>query len=187
MNQIQKIEIEKVFFNDENPRFIKDEKFDQLKKSIVEFPEMLEKRPIVINKKNIALGGNMRLKACIELGLTHVYVLSVDWTPEQERQFIIKDNVGFGEWDIEDLNINWDVEQLEDWGLDLDFDTDLEGVESEKEDHRKLTDIFLIPPFSILDTRQGYWTDRKKYWQSIINNKGESREGTLLVYINVNG
>ena len=105
--------------NPNNPRLIKDNKFKQLVKSIQEFPEMLELRPIVIDENNIVLGGNMRLKACIEAGLTEVPVKVATLTEQQKNEFIIKDNVGFGEWDWSDIANNWEIEQINDWGLDI--------------------------------------------------------------------
>lgn len=106
--------------NPNNPRLIKDDKFHKLVKSIKEFPEMLNLRPIVINADGIVLGGNMRLKACKEAGLKEVpVILADDLSEEQQRQFIIKDNVGFGEWDWGDLANNWNSDDLEEWGLDI--------------------------------------------------------------------
>lgn len=106
--------------NPNNPRIIKDDKFKKLVKSIKDFPQMLELRPIVIDENNVVLGGNMRLKACIEAGLTDVPVKqAADLTEEQKKEFIVKDNVGYGEWDWDDLANNWDVEDLEEWGLDI--------------------------------------------------------------------
>lgn len=106
--------------NPNNPRIIKDNKFKQLVKSIQDFPQMLELRPIVIDENNIVLGGNMRLKACQEAGLTEVPVVQAkDLTEEQKKEFIVKDNVGYGEWDWEDLANNWDEQLLTDWGLDI--------------------------------------------------------------------
>jgi DNA modification methylase len=106
--------------NPDNPRLIKDEKFKQLVKSIQDFPEMLELRPIVVNDQNMVLGGNMRLKACKEAGLTDVPVIQASkLTLEQQKEFIIKDNVGFGEWDWDTLGNEWDADQLMEWGLDI--------------------------------------------------------------------
>ena len=93
--------------NPNNPRIIKDIKFKQLVKSIQDFPQMLELRPIVIDENNIVLGGNMRLKACQEAGLTEVPVVQAkDLSEEQKKEFIVKDNVGYGEWDWDDLANN---------------------------------------------------------------------------------
>ena len=106
--------------NTDNPRIIKDNKFKKLVASIKEFPEMLKLRPIVVNKDMIILGGNMRYKACIEAGLREVWVLkAADLTKEQENEFIVKDNVGFGEWDWDILANIWDTKKLKDWGLDV--------------------------------------------------------------------
>ena len=106
--------------NPNNPRIIKDNKFKKLVKSIKDFPEMLEKRPIVVDENMIILGGNMRLKACIEAGLKEVWIdVAEGWTEEQKQEFIIKDNVGFGEWDWDLLANEWKSEDLDDWGIDL--------------------------------------------------------------------
>lgn len=112
--------------NPDNPRLIKDERFKKLVKSIKEFPEMLHLRPIVVNDEMVVLGGNMRLKACKEAGLTEVPVIKASsLTPDQQREFIIKDNLGFGEWDWELIANEWDAEQVTEWGLDIPgFDLD---------------------------------------------------------------
>jgi len=117
---IELIPISKVKANPNNPRIIKDDKFKKLVKSIQEFPKMLEIRPIVVNEEMIVLGGNMRLKACQEAGLKEVHIIKAsELTEEQQKEFIIKDNVGFGEWDWNDLANNWDSDKLEEWGLDI--------------------------------------------------------------------
>jgi hypothetical protein len=106
--------------NPNNPRIIKDGKFKKLVKSIQDFPQMLELRPIVIDENNIVLGGNMRLKACIEAGLKDVPVKQAkELTEKQKKEFIVKDNVGYGEWDWDDLANNWDEQLLTEWGLDI--------------------------------------------------------------------
>jgi len=106
--------------NPNNPRIIKDDKFLKLVNSIKEFPEMLKIRPIVINEDNIVLGGNMRLKACKEAKLKEIpVIMASELTEAQQREFIIKDNIGFGDWDFQDLAQNWDSEELGTWGLDL--------------------------------------------------------------------
>jgi DNA modification methylase len=117
---MQLVNIQQIRNNENNPRIIKDYKFKQLVKSIKEFPEMLKLRPIVVNSEMVVLGGNMRLKACREAGLTEVWILKADeLTEQQQREFIVKDNVGFGEWDWDVLANEWNNQQLEDWGLDL--------------------------------------------------------------------
>lgn len=106
--------------NPNNPRLIKDEKFKRLVESVKKFPEMLRLRPIVVNEANVIIGGNMRWKAAKEAGYKTVPVTkAVGLTEEQEREFIIKDNVGFGEWDWEMLANEWDSEVLEEWGVDV--------------------------------------------------------------------
>jgi len=106
--------------NPNNPRIIKDIKFKQLVKSIQDFPQMLELRPIVIDENNMVLGGNMRLKACIEAGLTDVPVIHANnLSEEKKKEFIIKDNVSFGSHDWSELANNWDVDLIQEWGLDL--------------------------------------------------------------------
>ena len=120
--------------NPNNPRILKDDKFAKLTQSIKDFPQMLDIRPIVVNDDMVVLGGNMRLKACKEAGLKEVPVIKVnDLTEEQQREFIIKDNVGFGEWDWDLLANEWDTDLLEDWGLELDFNP-------EDDDNAGLTD-----------------------------------------------
>ena len=144
----EKVKIGKIKNNPNNPRLIKDDKFKKLVKSIKEFPEMLEIRPIVVDKDNIVLGGNMRLRACQEAGLKEVHILQADkLTEKQQREFIIKDNVGFGEWDWDDLANEWDTEELEDWGLDLpvyiedrdEFGTDFSLADGDKEPFQQMT------------------------------------------------
>ena len=153
----EKISINKIKSNPNNPRLIKDEKFAKLVQSIKDFPKMLELRPIVVNDDMIVLGGNMRLKACKEAGLKEVPIIKAsDLTEEQQREFIIKDNVGFGEWEWQMLTTEWDVEQLGNWGLDipLDFQTEFEAEEDEFEIPNEVkTDIVLGDLFEIGEHR----------------------------------
>lgn len=117
---IQNVPINTVKANPNNPRIIKDDKFAKLVKSINEFPQMLNLRPIVVNEDMVVLGGNMRLKACKEAGLKEIPIIKAsELTEQQQKEFIVKDNVGYGEWDWEDLANNWDSEQLTEWGLDI--------------------------------------------------------------------
>ena len=109
--------------NPENPRVIRDEQFDKLVKSLVDFPDMASVRPIVINQDNIVLGGNMRLRAMKEAGWSDVPVIQVNWDANRQAEFIIKDNVGFGEWDWDALANDWDASDLNEWGLNVpEFD-----------------------------------------------------------------
>jgi ParB-like chromosome segregation protein Spo0J len=117
---IQNVPINTVKANPNNPRIIKDDKFAKLVKSINEFPQMLNLRPIVVNDDMVVLGGNMRLKACKEAGLKEIPIIKAsELTEQQQKEFIVKDNVGYGEWDWNDLANNWDADQLQDWGLDI--------------------------------------------------------------------
>jgi hypothetical protein len=135
------VKISKVKPNETNPRFIKDSKFKKLVKSIKEFPEMLKLRPIVVNKDMVVLGGNMRLKACKEAGLKDVWILKADnLTEEQQKEFIVKDNVGFGEWDWDILANDWDIKELEDWGLD-GFPFDIDADEKNEDDYSKKIEV----------------------------------------------
>ena len=126
--------------NPNNPRLIKDHKFKQLVKSIQDFPQMLELRPIVIDENNMVLGGNMRLKACLEAGLTDVPVIHANnLSEEKKKEFIVKDNVGYGEWDWSELANTWEIDLLQDWGLDIpNFDN--EGF-SDKNKELSLDDV----------------------------------------------
>ena len=130
---IKKVKITEVISNPNNPRLIKDDKFKKLVKSIQDFPDMLNVRPIVVNKDMVVLGGNMRLKAIKEAGIKEINVDIVDWNEQQQKEFIVKDNVGYGEWDWDDLANNWDAEELTDWGLDIpNFDANV--LEAEEDD-----------------------------------------------------
>ena len=155
--EIKKIKISEIKPNPNKPRLIKDDKFKKLVKSIQDFPQMLEIRPIVVNDDMIVLGGNMRLKACKEAGLKELPIIKAsELTEEQQREFIIKDNVGFGEWEWEDLANNWDAEQLTEWGLDIpDFKPQvLEAKEDDYEIPEEIkTDIVLGDLFEIGEHR----------------------------------
>jgi len=114
-----KTKLSEVKLNPNNPRLIKDDNFKKLVQSIKDFPEMLDIRPIVVNADMVILGGNMRFKACKEAGLKEVPIIIADnLTEEQQREFLIKDNVSGGEWDWSLLS-DWDSEQLEEWGLEV--------------------------------------------------------------------
>lgn len=114
------VKISELKGNESNPRIIKETKFKQLVQSIKDFPEMLKLRPIVVNEEMIILGGNMRFKACVEAGVKEVPItIAKGLTKEQQDEFIIKDNVGFGEWDWNILANEWDNRELKDWGMDV--------------------------------------------------------------------
>ena len=132
----QQVKISKVKGNPNNPRIIKNDKFKKLVKSIQEFPEMLKLRPIVVDEEMIVLGGNMRLKASKEAGLKEVWIeVAQGLTEEQKKEFIVKDNVGFGEWEWDMLGNEWDSVELAEWGLDV----------WQNEDDIETTDEFSLP------------------------------------------
>jgi DNA modification methylase len=141
-----KVALTKLKNNPKNPRVIRDEKFNKLKQSIEDFPDMLEKRPLVVftdkDGKFVVLGGNMRLKAAKELGIKELPVIVADeWTEEQKAQFLIKDNVNFGEWNHEELANEWDVIQLQEWGLDLPVNVDVETLDAEDDEYEMPNEI----------------------------------------------
>lgn len=160
--------------NPNNPRIIKDEKFEKLKKSIKEFPKMMALRPMVINQDNIVLGGNMRLKALKELGYTELpdewVKRAEDLTDEEARRFIIADNVGFGEHDWDLLANEWDAEELADWGLegfpfediqennlDNEYTKKIESPNYEpKEDKPEIVDLYNIEKYTELINKIEY-------------------------------
>jgi DNA modification methylase len=154
----QLIKISQVKSNPNNPRLIKNDKFKKLVKSIQEFPEMLKLRPIVVDENMIVLGGNMRLKACIEAGLKEVWIEVADLTEQQKKEFTIKDNVGFGEWEWGMLANEWEQTELEDWGLDgfpfedkvLEAEEDNFEVPDEIETDIVLGDLFEIGEHRLL-------------------------------------
>lgn len=124
---MKKVKIELIKPNPKNPRVISGDKYLKLMNSIKEFPDMLNKRPLVVftdkDGKYVVIGGNMRLKACKEVGMKEIPIIIADeWSEEQKAEFIIKDNVGYGEWDWDSLANEWDAEQLDDWGLDANIE-----------------------------------------------------------------
>ena len=149
---LHQVKIEKIKSNPNNPRLIKGNKFKKLVKSIKEFPEMLKLRPIVVNKEMIVLGGNMRLKACIDAGLKEVWIAKAwELTPEQEQEFIVKDNSSFGEWDWDVLANEWSVNKLEEWGLD-GFPFDLKEQDNENIYTQKIE----VPKYKISENKPPY-------------------------------
>ena len=158
------VDITTIRFNESNPRTITDTQLQKLKKSLKDFPEMLTARPLVVDENNIVIGGNMRLKALLELGYKEIPVKKIDnFTEQQKKEFIIKDNVGYGEWDWEILNNEWDLTELSDWGLEpLEFDKPKEERENlytkkvqapiylPSEDKPTLTDTYDDSKFKVL-------------------------------------
>lgn len=182
--------------NPNNPRTIKDEKFEKLVKSLKEFPDMLEKRPLICftdtDQKLIVLGGNMRLKAAKQIGLKELpVILADDWTEEQKAEFLIKDNVGFGEWNWEELQNDWDVEQLQNWGLDVPgFDFDSDGLntafklpDGDKAPFQQMTFTLADEQAAIIknaidDIKE---TDEFKYAETMGNENGNGNALYLIV------
>jgi len=175
------IAIEELQPNPENPRQITQENLDKLVKSLREFPRMLELRPFVVTDENVVLGGNQRLEACKQLEYEAVPVMRAsNLTDKEKERFVIADNVPFGDWDWDVLGSLWNTDELEEWGLEIpELDKAKETVEESEEQHNPLNDRFVVPPFSVLDTRKGYWKERKQMWLDLIGFTGGTREGTL--------
>jgi ParB-like chromosome segregation protein Spo0J len=157
-----KVALTKLKNNPKNPRVIRDEKFNKLKKSIEDFPDMLEKRPLVVftdkDGKFVVLGGNMRFKAAKELGIKELPVIVADeWTEEQKAQFLIKDNVNFGEWNHEELANEWDAIQLQEWGLDLPVNMDIDEDYSDKNKEIDIDELDKQMSIKLNFTEDEYW------------------------------
>ncbi len=152
--EVKVVKINDIKRNHNNPRIIKDDKFKKLVESIKGFPEMANVRPIVVNTNMIVLGGNMRLRAMKEAGWKEAPIQIVDWDEQKQKEFIVKDNVGFGEWDWDDLANNWDAEELTDWGLDIpNFNT--EGF-ADKNKELSLDDVTDSMTISLKYTEEEY-------------------------------
>ncbi|MDR1913550.1 MAG: ParB N-terminal domain-containing protein [Clostridiales bacterium] len=171
-----------------NPRFIKDSKFEKLKKSLQDDPEMLNLRELLVfqhGKKYVIIGGNMRYRAALELGIKELpcKIIPPETPVEKLKSYTIKDNSGYGEWSWDDLANEWDSGDLDDWGVDVwqdNADSDGNADSGNKSKNASLSDRFVIPPFSVLDTRKWYWQERKKAWRELIGDMGESRNNTLI-------
>jgi hypothetical protein len=190
-----KVALTKLKNNPKNPRVIRDEKFNKLKKSIEDFPDMLEKRPLVVftdkDGKFVVLGGNMRLKAAKELGIKELPVIVADeWTEEQKAQFLIKDNVNFGEWNHEELANEWDAIQLQEWGLDLDFD--IENEIEELEDGEEIEfeqSVQLEPPKEYIlimaEPNSIEWEEMKERLKLKMVRRGGYRKGSPIDMVSI--
>ena len=165
-----------------NPRTIKKDQFEKLKKSLQDNADYFEARPIILSDRtgeNIILAGNQRYKAAKALKMEQVPTITLHGLTEaREREIIIRDNVNNGEWDFDELANAWDAMKLDEWGVSV---PDINPSDQASLD---LKETFLVPPFTVLDSRQGYWQDRKKAWTTLIGDKGETREGTLYKDIN---
>jgi len=148
--------------NPNNPRVLRDDKFQKLKQSIAEFPKMLSLRPMVIDENNVVLGGNMRLRALQELGFNDIdeawVKRSSDLTEEEKKRFIIADNVAFGEWDWDTLANDWEVVDLEAWGLDIpQFDERGEIDYSDKNKEVDIEDLEGLMTINLKYNEEDYW------------------------------
>jgi DNA modification methylase len=177
------MKIADIKLNDQNPRYITDVKFKQLVASIADFPKMMRLRPITLNNRTekLVLGGNMRLRACMELAMVEIpddwLQYAEDLTAEEQQRFIIEDNVAFGEWDWDVLANQWDAANLLAWGLD--FPAPEAPPDPTKLSKRLMRDVFIVPPFSILDTTMAEWQDRKAIWMGIIGDATPTKENVL--------
>ena len=139
---VQTVKLSDVKSNPNNPRLIKNDKFEKLVQSLKDFPEMAKVRPIVVNQDFVVLGGNMRLKAMKEAGWKEVPIQVVDWSEQQQKEFIIKDNVGFGEWEWDVLANEWEADDLEKWGLDVPiFESEPSGDDLIGDEKNKLATL----------------------------------------------
>lgn len=193
------MKISKLKSNPSNPRVIKDEKFKKLVKSLQDFPEMMEKRPMVcvtdVDGKLYPLGGNMRLRAIQELGMKEIpetwVMMADDWTEDKRREFTIRDNVGFGEWDWDDLANEWDAELLQDWGLDLpgfDLNPDEMGEEfslpdGDKEPFQQMTFTLADEQAEVIKNALADMkaTDEYKYAETMGNENSNGNALYLIV------
>ena len=178
-----KIEIRKVKIDDlkrtkNNPRKITEADFEKLKRSLSEFPEMLEAREIIVDENNRILGGHQRVKALKALGEKEIEVKAIiGWTEEQKERFVIQDNLQNGEWDDEILS-DWDENKLREWGMEIPevkpykFDDDSKAG--------SISRRFGAPPLSVLDTRQGYWKEGRRKWDSLGIESELGRQDDLL-------
>ena len=174
-----------------NPRIIKDEKFKKLKKSLQDDPEMLELRELLVFQYGgefVIICGNMRYRAALELGMEELpcKIIPPETPISKLKAYALKDNISYGEYDWDMLANEWDSQDLDDWGLDVwkdKVDGDGGSVPNCNSENASLNDRFVVPPFSILDTRKGYWQARKKMWRELIGDMGESREDTLITSI----
>lgn len=176
------VKISEVKSNPNNPRVIKDDNFKKLVNSIKEFPKMLKIRPIVVNEDMIVLGGNMRLKACKEAGLKEVPIIRAgELTEDEQRQFIIKDNVSGGEWDWDMLTSDWDTEKLEEWGLEVPIDDQIDELE-EGEEIELEQSVQLEPPKEYIlimaDPNSVDWEEIKEKLKLKIVRKGGYKKGS---------
>ena len=163
------VKITEIQKNPDNPRLIKDSKFEKLVQSIKDFPEMLNLRPIVVNNEMVVLGGNMRLSACKEAGLKNVPIIKADdLTEEQQKEFIIKDNVSFGEWDWDMLGNEWEGTELGDWGLDVWQPEDTDTL-TNNEDYYGLDQLSKLDKFMNAEVKRMFLVFDNLTFEKVVN------------------
>ncbi len=193
------IKVSTIKNNPNNPRTINDDKLEKLKRSIKSFPEMMGKRPMIcvtdVDGKLYPLGGNMRLRAIKDLGMKEIpkswVSMADEWTEEQRREFIIKDNASLGDWDLEDLQENWDLDLISEWGVDLggvdidedEFGEDFTLPDGDKKPFQQMTftladEQAVIIQNAISDIKQ---TDEYKYTETMGNENSNGNALYLIV------
>ena len=177
--QVKNIKVKELLPNKKNPRKISKENLKKLKSKI---ERLGFHNPVKVDEKMNILGGNQRVKALLEMGAADleipVMIPNRPLTKKEKDEIIITDNVSDGEWDWDILKNEWNMDDLKDWGLDWDLPDD-EPEKPTVDEYSSLQENFLIPPLSIFDTRKGYWQDRKRLWNSLIGDDGETRKGAL--------
>jgi len=178
---MQTVKITEVKVNPNNPRLIKDDKFKKLVQSVKDFPEMLNIRPIVVNQDMVILGGNMRYKACKEAGLKEIPIIKTDLTEEQQKEFLIKDNVSGGEWDWDILANEWDAGDITSWGLDLPIYDKIDNAE-DGDNLEFEQSVQLIPPKEYIlimaEPNSEDWEELKEVLKLKMVRRGGYKEGS---------
>ena len=185
--EVKQVKLAALKLNPDNPRRIGNKEMERLVKSLQDFPDMLSIREIVVDETMTVLGGNMRLLALKKAGAKEcVAKIVTGLTQEQKREFVIKDNSAFGSWDMDTLANSWSDLPLADWGVDLpeDWMNPGGGDGGQQTGSGNLADRFGVPPFSVLNAREGWWQDRKAAWialgiKSELGRGGGSNDGML--------
>jgi hypothetical protein len=179
---IKTVEVSTLKGKEDNPRFISQDKYKKLVRSIKEFPEMLEIRPLVIDENNIVLGGNMRLKAIKELKINKVpVILASELTEKQKEEFLIKDNLNYGEWDFDVLTSEWNVGELIEWGVDLEINKRVDELKEEETIHvEKSLQIIPKKEYVIImaDEDSEEWEELKSIFKCGIVRQGGCKVGS---------
>lgn len=191
-SQTELVPIEALSNNPSNPRTINEEQYGKLKQSLIDFPEMLQTRPLIADKNGTVIGGNMRLQVLRDLAITEVPVIFVDWDEKQQQQFVIKDNVNFGQWDWDVLANEWDIDDLSTWGLDLwkpedaiDYsaldDLSLDDELAAKEDGvmRAIQIEFQPGDYEVATELIKFWRSEKSYIGAMIIEKLQEEKDLL--------